>query len=84
MHHTEGIIRFAANCKGALVGICITESAPNAYKVSFRSKRSINIAAAAAAFGGGGHRQAAGCMINGLLEEVVEKVVRAAALELPS
>ena len=28
-------------------------------------------------FGGGGHVLAAGCLINGFLEDVIEKIVRA-------
>jgi len=80
---TEGIIRYAIGCTGVLAGICLTESTPNTYKVSLRSKRSVDISAAAERFGGGGHKQAAGCVVSGALEEVIEKLVRAAELELP-
>ncbi|MDR3318783.1 MAG: DHH family phosphoesterase [Clostridiales bacterium] len=80
---TDGIIRYAINCKGVLVGICLTESAPDVFKVSLRSKRTVNIANAAAAFGGGGHKQAAGCVLSGPAEEVIERIVRASELEIP-
>lgn len=33
-------------------------------------------------FGGNGHLVAAGCMINGLLEDVIERIVRAVSIAL--
>jgi phosphoesterase RecJ-like protein len=74
---TEGIINYAINIRGVLIGICLTESAKNSYKVSLRSKNSVNVADVAAMFGGGGHLQAAGFMINGCYEDVIERIIRA-------
>lgn len=50
-------------------------------KVSFRSKES-PINQVAALFGGGGHPKAAGCVVNGNLQEVRKKVVGAVAESL--
>jgi bifunctional oligoribonuclease and PAP phosphatase NrnA len=43
-------------------------------RVSFRSKRGIDVAAIAANFGGGGHARAAGAKINGTMDEVARMV----------
>lgn len=79
---TEGIISYAINIRDVKIGVCLTESARNAYKVSLRSKQGVNVSNVAAGFGGGGHIQAAGCMVNGPLESVIEKLVRQCVIEL--
>ncbi len=77
INETEGIINYAINISGVLIGICLTESAKNAYKVSLRSKKGVNVAEVASIFGGGGHVQAAGFMVNGCFEDVIERIVKA-------
>ena len=77
INETEGIINYAININGVMIGICLTESAKNAYKVSLRSKKGVNVAEVASIFGGGGHLQAAGFMINGCFEDVIERIVKA-------
>jgi len=44
-------------------------------RVSFRSKRAIDVAEIAARFGGGGHARAAGARIEGTLNDVADAVV---------
>jgi phosphoesterase RecJ-like protein len=44
------------------------------YKVGFRSKGTVNVAALAQSFGGGGHHNAAGGTVTGTLDEV-KKIV---------
>jgi bifunctional oligoribonuclease and PAP phosphatase NrnA len=44
------------------------------YKVGFRSKGKINVAGFAAQLGGGGHHNAAGCTVDGTLDDVKAKV----------
>ncbi len=46
-------------------------------RVSFRSKRGLDVAALAAHFGGGGHQRAAGARIPGTMDSVTEKVIPA-------
>lgn len=77
INETEGIINYAININGVMIGVCLTESAKNAYKVSLRSKKGVNVAEVASIFGGGGHLQAAGFMINGCFEDVIERIVKA-------
>lgn len=56
------------------VGICLLEMKDKTYKVSFRSKGA-DVNAMANVYGGGGHVLASGCMINGYLEDVIDKLV---------
>ena len=44
-------------------------------KVSMRARPGYDVSEVAYALGGGGHRQAAGCTIHGLLEEVKDRVL---------
>lgn len=78
---TEGLINYAINLESVEIAACICESAENSYKVSFRSKN-IDVSHAAIKFGGGGHKHAAGCMIFGKYEDVVDKTTRALISEL--
>lgn len=72
---TSGIVSYAINISTAKVGVCICEFAPNCYKVSMRGK-DYSVRDVCAEFGGGGHMYASGCRISGLLEDVIEKIVR--------
>jgi len=79
----EGFVNFARDMDGVEVGILFRETAlPDECKVSFRSKGRINVSKIARIFGGGGHRNAAGCMIRGTLEEVRQRVLKATSQEL--
>lgn len=77
----EGIINYARLIRGVEVGILFRELPDGRFKVSFRSKRLVNVNLLAAAFGGGGHPRAAGCTMFGRLEDV-EPVVIATAGEM--
>ncbi len=80
---TEGFVDQAVNCTPVLVGASLLESKPNNYKISLRGKGDVDVCAIAGQFGGGGHTKAAGCMICGFYEDVVDKLVRAIELNLP-
>ena len=69
------LVQYAINIDTALVGVCMTEYAPNVYKVSMRGK-DYSVRDVCKEFGGGGHVYAAACMISGFLEDVIEKIVR--------
>ena len=60
------------------ISIIFVEQSGGKVKVSWRSKPGINVAALASEFGGGGHEQAAGAMIEGGLDEVRSRVLKAA------
>ena len=79
---SDGIIDYALNIEGVEIAVSLKEHSENCYKVSFRSKEYANVAQAASVFGGGGHAAAAGCMIKGPYEEVLERVIKAASDQL--
>lgn len=72
---TSGFVGSAIDIDTAIIGVCITEYLPNTYKVSMRGKN-FDVREVCKEFGGGGHVAASGCMINGFLEDVIEKIVR--------
>lgn len=59
------------------VSIVFVEQEKDKVKVSFRSRDNVNVAELAAQFGGGGHTVAAGAMLEGTMDEVVQRVVSA-------
>jgi phosphoesterase RecJ-like protein len=69
---TDGFINYARAIDGVEVAVSLREpsqfgevSANPAWRVSFRSRGKVNVAAIAQRFGGGGHRNAAGCTMQG-------------------
>ena len=74
-HATTGIVQHAINVDVAKIGVCMTESSPNTYKVSMRGKDFV-VRDICQEFGGGGHPYAAACVISGFLEDVIDKIVR--------
>jgi phosphoesterase RecJ-like protein len=80
---TEGIIDRLRTITGPRVAVLLTELEGGQVRVSLRSGGSPNVNGVAAAFGGGGHLAAAGCTLDGPLEEARRKVIAAvqAALE---
>ncbi len=73
----EGVVNYAREIKGVDVGILFKETTvPCRYKISLRSRKDIDVNSVAKVFDGGGHRNASGCLVNGDLVEVKEKVLR--------
>lgn len=72
----EGLVNIGRNLEGVEVSIFIREKeGTNGYKISLRSKEYVNVADVALMLGGGGHIRAAGCFVQGNIEEVKEKVL---------
>lgn len=71
----EGLVNYARNVEGVEVGILFKEVQEDVYKVSMRSAGKANVAEIAQSFGGGGHIRAAGCTIEGKLEDIIQAVV---------
>lgn len=78
---SEGLVQSAIAVESAVAGVSLCEYAPNSFKVSMRGKE-FNVRDVCRQFGGNGHLVAAGCMINGFLEDVIERIVRAFSFEL--
>jgi len=63
---TDGFINYARSVDGVEVAASFREPAEGGpWRVSFRSRGRVNVAAIAQKFGGGGHHNAAGCSIEG-------------------
>jgi phosphoesterase RecJ-like protein len=58
------------------IGILFKELRANEIKLSWRSSVAVDVSKLAAYFGGGGHARAAGCTINGPVDQVVKDVLK--------
>ncbi|HWI40746.1 MAG TPA: bifunctional oligoribonuclease/PAP phosphatase NrnA [Verrucomicrobiae bacterium] len=67
---TDGFINYPRSIRGVEVAVFFRQLRPGLYKVGFRSKGKINVAALAERFGGGGHHNAAGGTVEGEIDEV--------------
>lgn len=74
---TEGFVDFPLTIDGVEVSVSMLEVKKRQYKISLRSKGTVNVNAVAATFGGGGHVLASGCMLTGDKEEVIDKITYA-------
>ena len=70
----EGLVEVGRDIDGVEVSILLREK-QNGYKVSLRSNYYVNVSDVCVTFGGGGHIKAAGCDIQGSLEDVKEKII---------
>lgn len=67
---TDGFVNYPRSIRGVEVAIFFRQLDERKFKVGFRSRGKVNVAAFSAVFGGGGHHNAAGCNVDGTLEEV--------------
>ncbi|MGL5440137.1 MAG: DHH family phosphoesterase [Filifactoraceae bacterium] len=74
---TESIVNYAVEIEGIDIGYFIKEKEEDLIKVSLRSKsKTYNVAKIAERIGGGGHIMAAGCTVQGNLEEAKKIISR--------
>jgi phosphoesterase RecJ-like protein len=73
---TEDLINEPQRIAGVMAAVLFVEQDDGRVRVSFRSKRDLDVAALAAEFGGGGHARAAGARVVGSLPEVRERVLQ--------
>jgi phosphoesterase RecJ-like protein len=73
---TEGFANYPRLIGGVLVGVLLRELDDGHFRVSLRSKESVDVNEIARAFGGGGHQTAAGFRIKGDITEVKQKIRR--------
>jgi len=78
----EGLVQYPRNIEGVQIGILFKEVRTDVFKVSMRSSGAADVARVAQHFGGGGHVRAAGCTIEGKLEDIIAQVVTEAEKEL--
>lgn len=73
---TEGLVNECLKIAGTRAAFILVEQLNRQFKVSFRSRGSLDVAAVAEQFGGGGHRQASGAMTDGPLSIALEKILQ--------
>lgn len=67
---TDGFVNYPRSISGVEVAIFFRQLEEKKFKVGFRSKGKVNVAAFSSTLGGGGHHNAAGCSLTGTLDEV--------------
>ena len=72
------LINLVSSIDEAAIAMIFVEQNNGTIKISLRAQSGLDVSRIAQAFGGGGHKAAAGAQIVGTLEEVQEKVLRAA------
>jgi bifunctional oligoribonuclease and PAP phosphatase NrnA len=80
---TEGFIDSLLTVDGTEVEFFMLKIKPSLYKVSFRSKETVDVNEIARLFGGGGHSRASGCQMEGTVEEVKGHILRVLRDRLP-
>jgi phosphoesterase RecJ-like protein len=75
--YTDGFSEEFRKIRGVEVSVFMRQTGEKRYKISMRSKGTVDVAQICSRFGGGGHKNAAGCHINGDLKEV-ESVLKKA------
>ena len=73
--YTENFASIPLTIKGVEVGIFLRERDNDRIKVSMRSRGDIDVDEICRQFGGGGHKSAAGCIVEGRIEEVMKMLV---------
>ena len=71
---TEGFVDFPLNVDTVEIAASMLEVKKGQYKISLRSKHYADVNRLAGVYGGGGHVRAAGCMLFGDIEEVLDKL----------
>lgn len=80
MEETDNFINIIRSIDPVQACLFFRELGNGKVKISFRSKtKEIDVNLLAEKFGGGGHKRASGALVKGTLEEVIDKVVKAAA-----
>lgn len=71
---TDELITYPRKIEGVDVAVMLKQRDDSSVKVSMRS-RTVDVSQVALQFGGGGHARAAGCSIDGSIEEAREKLL---------
>lgn len=74
---TEDVINLTLTVAGTQVAVILVEQPDRKFKISFRSRSTVDCSKLAEIFGGGGHKAAAGAMTPGPYEAAQKKVLDA-------
>jgi phosphoesterase RecJ-like protein len=73
--HMDGIVNQLRVTKGVEVAVFLYENEDHTYKASFRVNGDFDVSELAMQFGGGGHVKAAGCTIEGDIDEIIDRIL---------
>ena len=77
-YEIEGISALPRQIEGVEIGVTLRENKTGGYRVSIRTSEPIDASKVAGLLGGGGHSRAAGCTVEGSLDDaktvIVEKI----------
>lgn len=79
----EGLPPIPRQITGVWVGITLRQKADGNYKISVRTGTHADASAICALLGGGGHNRAAGCSVDGTLEEATGAILQAVEQAVP-
>ena len=71
----DGCASLPLQVENVEVGVTIKQNTENTYKISMRSANDVNVSAICQTLGGGGHIKAAGCLLEGTLDEVKTVII---------
>jgi len=75
--YSDGFAELIREVRGVEVAALMRQVGDRRYKISMRSRGTVDVAGVCCLFGGGGHKNAAGCHIDGDLAEVETKLLEA-------
>ena len=71
----DKVLDFGKSVSSVKVVVIFCQIDKQAYKISLRSKATIDVQRIAHFFGGGGHKQASGCLVKGSFVQIRKKVI---------
>jgi bifunctional oligoribonuclease and PAP phosphatase NrnA len=72
---TDNFVNFVRSAKGVEVAVLFRQTGEAEFKISMRSKGRVDLSGLAVSLGGGGHKNAAGSVLKGALNDVTTKVL---------
>lgn len=74
----EDMINYPKSLEGVEIAIIFKEVSEGVFRIGLRSKEFVNVSKLAATFNGGGHEKAAGFILKGNIDNIIEKVTKKA------
>ena len=71
----DEVVNYGLMVKGVEVAVLLKEQEPQRYRVSLRSRDTVDVSEVAELFGGGGHSRASGLRLEGEASEITKKLL---------
>ena len=71
----DEVVNYGLMVKGVEVAVLLKEQEPRRYRVSLRSRDTVDVSEVARLFGGGGHSRASGLRLEGEASEITKKIL---------